>query len=89
MVGPEKIGFGAWVVSAPAAWRRRSARAARAGPEPSSPTGGAKLVTAEDAEERWDLKLARVDEGADLVVLLGALVVRKRRRRVENVPLAK
>jgi len=31
--------------------------------------GGTDLVAAEDAEEAWDLEFARVDEGADLVVL--------------------
>jgi len=35
--------------------------------------GGSELVAAEDAEEAWDLELAGVDEGADLVVLLRAL----------------
>jgi hypothetical protein len=35
--------------------------------------GGSELVAPEDAEEAWDLELAGVDEGADLVVFLGAL----------------
>ena len=35
--------------------------------------GGPELVPAEDAEEAWDLELAGVDEGADLVVLLRSL----------------
>jgi hypothetical protein len=35
--------------------------------------GGPELVPAEHAEEAWDLELAGVDEGADLVVLLRAL----------------
>jgi len=35
--------------------------------------GGTELVAAEDAEEAWDLELAGVDEGPDLVVLLAPL----------------
>jgi hypothetical protein len=35
--------------------------------------GGTELVPPEDAEEAWDLELFGVNEGADLVVFLGAL----------------
>jgi hypothetical protein len=35
--------------------------------------GGTELVPAEDADEAWDLELAGVDQGADLVVLLRPL----------------
>jgi hypothetical protein len=35
--------------------------------------GGAELVATQDAKERGDLKLAGFDEGANLVVFLGAL----------------
>jgi len=60
----------------PAAWRRRSARAARARPESSRPWAlqAARSSSRPRTRRRPGiLELAGVDEGADLVVLLGPL----------------